>query len=813
MTEEGRRSGGEAAANEAGVGPRVGVSHLLALVASLILFGWMVSRFFGLTIDDAYITFRYAANIAQGEGFALNPGEPVEGSSGLLYTYVLALFAILGLPLEETAGVFGLLVLAIGLPVTTYRLHRRTTTVFFLLALSVASPNLVVWSLLGLETMLHAYLVFVFFLLATFADLESRANRIGFAIIGALLLLSRPEGFLFVGAGMLSLLLFRVKPRRLFQLIGWFAVVVAGATAFRCVYFHDVLPNTYFAKAQGLALSRKISGGARYTSDWVLAHWWYPVLLLLAAVRDRDAKARVNSLLFIGAQLLFILVAAGGDWMPLGRHIVPVLPIVLFLIADFLSRMDRDSRLRLAGLEATPSGVVLAAIVVLSLFQSAQDPQSQRLQSSYKSCMENATVAMGRWFDEYSPPGSSIVARDIGALSYFSKRRIIDLVGLTDRHIARTSGFYGRASIDLDYVYSKEPDFIVIDGASPDWRTPEPTRTTDRLYRDPRFCEYNHITSFACTGDYHYHIFTRHERLAFESRVEWLLDQSREAPSAGRYIQLSETYYRAGLYSKSVEACMQALELEPDSADAYNNLCSSYNHLEQWGKAVEACDKALGIDPDHGRAQANLRWAKIGMSTQASFDGLLEAVAAEPSAHNYINLGMAFYTAFEYTEAIDAWRDALRREPDSALTLSNICSAYNHLEEWNKAIEACDEALEIDPDHGRARANLEWAKTGRSTQASIDSLEQTASREPAVESFVDLGMAYYNASKYSEAIDAWRDALEQDPDSALALNNICSAYNHLEEWCKAIKACNEALKIDPGHGRARANLQWAMDGR
>ncbi len=33
------------------------------------------------TIDDSYITFRYARNILAGEGFVFNPGEPVLGTT------------------------------------------------------------------------------------------------------------------------------------------------------------------------------------------------------------------------------------------------------------------------------------------------------------------------------------------------------------------------------------------------------------------------------------------------------------------------------------------------------------------------------------------------------------------------------------------------------------------------------------------------------------------------------------------------------------------------------------------------------------
>jgi hypothetical protein len=44
------------------------------------------------TIDDAYITFRYARNILAGSGFVYNPGEHVLGTTTPLYTILLVLF-------------------------------------------------------------------------------------------------------------------------------------------------------------------------------------------------------------------------------------------------------------------------------------------------------------------------------------------------------------------------------------------------------------------------------------------------------------------------------------------------------------------------------------------------------------------------------------------------------------------------------------------------------------------------------------------------------------------------------------------------
>ncbi len=46
------------------------------------------------TIDDSYITYRYARNLIAGDGFVFNPGERVLGTTTPLYTSLMALAAL-----------------------------------------------------------------------------------------------------------------------------------------------------------------------------------------------------------------------------------------------------------------------------------------------------------------------------------------------------------------------------------------------------------------------------------------------------------------------------------------------------------------------------------------------------------------------------------------------------------------------------------------------------------------------------------------------------------------------------------------------
>jgi tetratricopeptide (TPR) repeat protein len=81
-------------------------------------------------------------------------------------------------------------------------------------------------------------------------------------------------------------------------------------------------------------------------------------------------------------------------------------------------------------------------------------------------------------------------------------------------------------------------------------------------------------------------------------------------PTPESYLDLSLNYYQQGLFEKSVEACIKAIELRPNYVAAYSNMGAAYNKLQQWDKAIEACSKALEIDPGYKLAKGNLNWAK-----------------------------------------------------------------------------------------------------------------------------------------------------------------------------------------------------------
>src|SRR2546425_4272837 len=148
-------------------------------------------------VDDAYIVYRYARNLAHGEGFAFNPGERVEGVTCFLWTLALVPFAAAGLPLPLVAPILTALAglgVVLLLPRVSARLSGRDRPDAWAAAgsaLLASHPAFAYWSVGGLETVPYTLLV----VLALHDQLREQARGAGrrSAIWLGLAALVRPE--------------------------------------------------------------------------------------------------------------------------------------------------------------------------------------------------------------------------------------------------------------------------------------------------------------------------------------------------------------------------------------------------------------------------------------------------------------------------------------------------------------------------------------------------------------------------------------------------------------------------------------------
>lgn len=189
-------------------------------------------------------------------------------------------------------------------------------------------------------------------------------------------------------------------------------------------------------------------------------------------------------------------------------------------------------------------------------------------------------------------------------------------------------------------------------------------------------------------------------------KLQELQEITKANPTPQNYLALSLEYFYHNQFTDCINACYEALKVDPQFSPAYNNICSAYNMLGEYDKAIEACNKALKIDPTYQLAKNNLKGAIDGKKAD-------QDLKSNPTPEKYINAGLVLHKRREYDKAIKYYEKAIQLKPDYALAYSNICSAYNDLGQFSKGIPYGEKAVALDPTNQRYKNNLKISQTGK----------------------------------------------------------------------------------------------------
>ena len=486
----------------------------LGLVLPMVVLLANMVRLRSFTIDDAYISYRYARNLARGLGLVYNEGERIEGYTNFLWTVLLAAGIKLGIDPEVVAkGLGGLS--ACGALAALFILARRfrplgTVPVLatWLFASSIVQSG---YAVFGLETAF-----FIFLVLAGTEMLYRERDRAALAhadpalpwssmggfpwsgLVFGLAGLTRPEAPLYIGIPMLFLgLRGFFRSQNLLRGV-LFAAPIAAHMLWRHSYYGTWLTNTAAAKTG--SLKDQIAGGTHYLAQYA-QHAWPALALALFGLclaimmKHRDALCAAALALLVGAYVLVV----GGDWMPYFRFMGTFEPYC-FLLAGLAAQRLLEAlhtfaaervagRMRGAVPFAVAGGVVaVAAIVGVGVQRSWQLNKAQRsFLTDHKVFWDSAAGGAAAWLKEHNVPGE-VALGDIGYVGYATDYPVLDLLGLVDPVISGLPGGYTRKTGPgyVERVFDKMPRyFVFVGGVDTCDKLPFPSQ--DKLRKDRRF--------------------------------------------------------------------------------------------------------------------------------------------------------------------------------------------------------------------------------------------------------------------------------------------------------------------------------------
>jgi len=589
------------------------------------------------TQDDAFISYRYVKNFINGHGLVFNPGERVEGYTNFLWIIFLSIFVQFGLDIVVVSKILGIasgcITLFLIYKISALLLQKKkkarnpakgmkrpdgrpqtgaplrpsgrmvhTKGWFFALfpSLLLASNSaFAYWSISGLESVFFAMAV----LLSVYFYFTYQRLMI---ISSALSSLIRPEGVLVFGILILHKFFFSAEGARppvkdwrtglaffvgqgsfgkkdnlkkcLSYILG-FVLLLLPFLIFKLFYYGDLLPNPFYAKT-GFSLEYLKTGLVYF---WLfLKHyglWGVLYLIPILFYKDLETKGKLI-LLMVYIYTLYIIII-GGDVLKAHRFFLPVLPFLYLLFSLALMRLYWMLKK-----QAIPIFVVIA-FSILTFF----------LPRNWITNVRSAEMGLYLKMSKYAErlrqsfgTDFTLAMSTIGAISYLTEAKVIDMLGLTDPYIAKhpekIPGIFStwkEKKFNTQYLLSRDPDVIMFSTGL------KPSAPAERaLFLSSKFRE----------NYYHYYFPERILFVVFKKKGEYLKEN--EVFPDARFVNLYNDAINLE-YKGDRQACLdklkEILEVGPkDFARAYEYIGRCHFLMGNIEQAKKYTQKAVEMD-------------------------------------------------------------------------------------------------------------------------------------------------------------------------------------------------------------------------
>lgn len=471
------------------------ISIILIIVA--ILFISMCLRIEFIQ-DDAYITFRYVKNFLNGYGLVFNYGEYVEGYTTFLWLIILSALGWVGIDYVNASHVISITFGALSL-IITFFIARQIKPIdytskfinelFNLLPviLLLCTGGFQYWSVSGMETSLFVFLVLLSIYLYQ-RSIQSGKPDLTHHLVLLLAALTRPEGLfiwilitihnVYLNFGLMKQIEFRKK---FVKHALYFLIPFSVYFLFRLIYYGYPVPNTFYAKT-GYG-SFYLYRGIVYVFETLNDYFLYGVFLIvpLFLLRVDSIKKYFHFLYYIVLSYIAAIIIIGGDVLPMHRFMLPVIPLVYVMFAKFYQATIQ----KFLGHSFYKLHAAILVFAVTAAF-AYQNYKSELPLIYEKRAYETGLVTKMKIYSEFlnnvseeSNEYPTVSLSTIGAFSYYTSARVIDLIGLTDEYIAHNPKeepgidesiplAWKERRYNIDYVLEQKPDYIIFPaGAKP----------------------------------------------------------------------------------------------------------------------------------------------------------------------------------------------------------------------------------------------------------------------------------------------------------------------------------------------------------
>jgi tetratricopeptide (TPR) repeat protein len=262
---------------------------------------------------------------------------------------------------------------------------------------------------------------------------------------------------------------------------------------------------------------------------------------------------------------------------------------------------------------------------------------------------------------------------------------------------------------------------------------------------------------------------------------------------------------------ESEKAFQKALALEPDNEEGLTELALVYSNLGDNRRAVELLKKAADRNPNR-RTLTTLAGAYEDLRDFAgAVQVLRRALELEPD-NLELKRGLAQDLLYDgkLDEALQIYTEVAGADPKDAQSLLRISQIHRRKRDFTQAREALEAARKLQPDDVEIRYSevtlLE--EEGRRSEA-LAVMQQLiaatdkkslnrAERSSRAALFERLAVLYRSDEQYSQAVDAFRQMADLDPElAARAAAQVIDTYRQAKDFPHASEEADAAFRKYP----------------
>lgn len=600
------------------------IFSLLAIVIAIgisiyyVIYQHNKNGYFSFPLDDPWIHLQFAKNLVDYGAYSYFKNEVItSGSTSPLYTFLVALLFLFiknEFILSYLIGIFffGLL---------TYFYFKLTKIEFgssyaaiVLSVLIAIQPKLGLISVSGMETTM-----FIFFLIASIYFYRSE-NFLIAGVFSGLSLWTRPEGliliFILIFDVVVQKYFFKTKfgekffqKKILIQFILPILILSAIYFSFNYILSGHIFPNTYKAKLTYYFGSSRKNFLQRDVIDYFTQKEfilvWIPFILsFVFVVIDVIRKEYNKSIMYLTFIMAFVLIYY--IQLPFthrfGRYMMPVIPFYLFVAFDGLQRflifLNNKSKSDQSKSLNVIYFVFIGFVVALSLNQISKNAEEITFTGKYQF---DRHIKIAEWLKQNTKESDVIATHDIGAIAFYSNRKIIDMVGLVNPEVIEHLNDKNLTGYMKNYFIKNDVSYFV---TMRNW--------FEAVNQKPVYIPINE--------------FEFMEVFRFEPERFHLMPKE-----ASFYNQRALFFIQNGNYRAALDFLIRSLRLDPNSSRTLFLLGNVYDFLKDYDNAEVYLKRALELFPEYFEAHYELaRVYFLKQQYQLAKESALKSVEYNP---------------------------------------------------------------------------------------------------------------------------------------------------------------------------------------